>query len=65
MLDSTWKWVKPECAIFDVDKAGVDWADVVVAITDDPDPDSGTCWRCGPQGAGGGSLLLGRVMLCQ
>jgi nucleoside 2-deoxyribosyltransferase len=25
----------------------IDWADVVVANMDGPDPDSGTCWECG------------------
>lgn len=34
-------------AIFDGDRAGLDWADVVVAIMDGPDPDSGTSWECG------------------
>ena len=33
--------------IFDGDVAGVDWADVVLANMDGPDPDSGTCWECG------------------
>jgi nucleoside 2-deoxyribosyltransferase len=33
--------------IFDSDVAGVDWAEVVVANMDGPDPDSGTCWECG------------------
>jgi nucleoside 2-deoxyribosyltransferase len=33
--------------IFDVDVRGIDWADVVVANMDGPDPDSGTCWECG------------------
>jgi nucleoside 2-deoxyribosyltransferase len=33
--------------IFESDVAGVDWADVVVANMDGPDPDSGTCWECG------------------
>ena len=33
--------------IFLKDKAGVDWADGVVAIMDGPDPDSGTAWECG------------------
>jgi nucleoside 2-deoxyribosyltransferase len=33
--------------IFLSDVAGVDWADVVVANMDGPDPDSGTCWECG------------------
>lgn len=34
-------------AIFDSDVAGVDWANVVVANMDGPDPDSGTSWECG------------------
>ena len=33
--------------IFEKDVEGVDWADVVVANMDGPDPDSGTCWECG------------------
>jgi nucleoside 2-deoxyribosyltransferase len=33
--------------IFNDDVAGLDWADVVVANMDGPDPDSGTCWECG------------------
>jgi nucleoside 2-deoxyribosyltransferase len=33
--------------IFLKDVEGIDWADVVVANMDGPDPDSGTCWECG------------------
>ncbi|MGA8612150.1 MAG: nucleoside 2-deoxyribosyltransferase [Xanthobacteraceae bacterium] len=33
--------------IFLKDVEGVDWADVVVANMDGPDPDSGTSWECG------------------
>jgi len=33
--------------VFAKDVAGVDWADIVVANMDGPDPDSGTCWECG------------------
>jgi len=33
--------------IFADDVAGLDWAEVVVANMDGPDPDSGTCWECG------------------
>ena len=33
--------------IFLKDKAGIDWADGVVAMMDGPDPDSGTAWECG------------------
>lgn len=34
-------------AIFQRDVEGIDWADVVVANLDGPDPDSGTSWECG------------------
>ena len=34
-------------AIFDMDVAAIDWADMVVACMDGPDPDSGTAWECG------------------
>jgi len=33
--------------IFESDLKGLDWADVVVACLDGPDPDSGTCWELG------------------
>jgi nucleoside 2-deoxyribosyltransferase len=33
--------------IFNKDVEGIDWADVVVANMDGPDPDSGTSWECG------------------
>ena len=33
--------------VFESDVAGVDWAEVVLANMDGPDPDSGTCWECG------------------
>jgi nucleoside 2-deoxyribosyltransferase len=33
--------------IFSKDVEGIDWADVVVANMDGPDPDSGTSWECG------------------
>jgi nucleoside 2-deoxyribosyltransferase len=33
--------------IFAKDVEGIDWAEVVVANMDGPDPDSGTCWECG------------------
>jgi nucleoside 2-deoxyribosyltransferase len=33
--------------IFADDVAGLDWADIVVANMDGPDPDSGSCWECG------------------
>ena len=34
-------------AIFESDLRGLDWAEVVVACLDGPDPDSGTCWELG------------------
>lgn len=34
-------------AIFESDVRGLDWAEVVVACLDGPDPDSGTCWELG------------------
>jgi nucleoside 2-deoxyribosyltransferase len=33
--------------IFVQDVEGIDWADVVVANMDGPDPDAGTSWECG------------------
>ena len=33
--------------IFSTDVGGIDWADVVVAIMDGPDPDAGTAWEVG------------------
>ena len=38
---------KDASGIFSTDVAGIDWADVLVAIMDGPDPDSGTAWECG------------------
>ena len=37
----------PAREIFADDVRGIDWAEVVVANMDGPDPDSGTCWECG------------------
>ncbi len=34
-------------AIFQMDVTAIDWADMVVACMDGPDPDSGTAWECG------------------
>jgi len=34
-------------AIFEEDVGGIEWAEVIVASMDGPDPDSGTCWECG------------------
>ncbi len=33
--------------IFATDVGGIDWADGLVAVTDGPDPDSGTAWEVG------------------
>jgi nucleoside 2-deoxyribosyltransferase len=33
--------------IFKSDKTGIDWAQLVLANLDGPDPDSGTCWELG------------------
>lgn len=38
---------KDAAGIFATDVGGIDWADVLVAIMDGPDPDSGTCWEVG------------------
>lgn len=38
---------KTATSIFLIDKDGIDQADVVVAVMDGSDPDSGTCWECG------------------
>lgn len=43
--------------IFSSDVDGIDWADMVVANLDGPDPDSGTCWEIG-YGYGKDKLLL-------
>jgi nucleoside 2-deoxyribosyltransferase len=34
-------------SIFKMDVAALDWAEMVVACMDGPDPDSGTAWECG------------------
>ncbi len=38
---------KDAAGIFGTDVGGIDGADVLVAIMDGPDPDSGTAWECG------------------
>lgn len=38
--------IRPDL-IFKSDVAGIDWADMVLANLDGPDPDSGTCWELG------------------
>ena len=34
-------------AIFQMDVKALEWADLIVACMDGPDPDSGTAWDCG------------------
>ncbi len=47
--------------IFEADRHGVADADVVVAIMDGPDADSGTCWECGFAYAVGIPVVLVRT----
>lgn len=48
-------------AIFDSDVFGLDWADMVVANIDGPDPDSGTSWELGYAYAKGKPSILYRT----
>ena len=48
-------------AIFQSDVSGIDWAEIVVANMDGPDPDSGTCWECGYAYAKGKPTVLYRT----
>lgn len=48
-------------AIFQLDMRGVRQADVVVAVLDGADPDSGTCFECGVAHALGIPLVLVRT----
>jgi nucleoside 2-deoxyribosyltransferase len=48
-------------AIFDMDVAAIDWADMVVACMDGPDPDSGTAWECGYAYAKGKPIVCYRT----
>lgn len=50
-------------AIFEMDVQGLDWADIIVANMDGPDPDSGTCWECGYAYALGKAVLTYRTDL--
>lgn len=38
---------KTAWSIFEMDVEGLDWAEMVVAVMDGPDPDSGTSWESG------------------
>ena len=48
-------------SIFDMDVGGIDWADMVVACMDGPDPDSGTAWECGYAYAKGKPIVCYRT----
>ena len=48
-------------AIFEMDVAAIDWADMVVACMDGPDPDSGTAWECGYAYAKGKPIVCYRT----
>jgi nucleoside 2-deoxyribosyltransferase len=45
-------------AIFEMDVAAIDAADMVVACMDGPDPDSGTAWECGY------AFAKGKLIVC-
>jgi nucleoside 2-deoxyribosyltransferase len=47
--------------IFEVDVAGLDWAQAVVAIMDGADPDSGTAWEVGYAYGKGKPVVLVRT----
>jgi len=48
-------------AIFAMDVKALDWADIVVACVDGPDPDSGTAWECGYAYAKGKPVICYRT----
>jgi nucleoside 2-deoxyribosyltransferase len=48
-------------AIFAMDVAALDWADMVVACMDGPDPDSGTAFECGYAYAKGKPIVCYRT----
>jgi nucleoside 2-deoxyribosyltransferase len=48
-------------AIFAMDVEALDWADMVVACMDGPDPDSGTAWECGYAYAKGKPIVCYRT----
>jgi nucleoside 2-deoxyribosyltransferase len=48
-------------AIFQMDVEAIDWADLVVACMDGPDPDSGTAWECGYAFAKGKPIVCYRT----
>ena len=52
---------KSGSGIFATDVGGIDWADVLVAITDGPDPDAGTAWEIGYAFGTGKPVVLVRT----
>jgi len=48
-------------AIFEMDVEAIDWADMIVACMDGPDPDSGTAWECGYAFATGKPIVCYRT----
>lgn len=48
-------------AIFEMDVEALDWADIIVACMDGPDPDSGTAWECGYAYATGKPIVCYRT----
>ena len=48
-------------AIFQTDVEALDWADMVIACMDGPDPDSGTAWECGYAFAKGKPIVCYRT----
>jgi len=52
---------KTAAAIFRMDVAALDWAEMVVACMDGPDPDSGTAWECGYAYAKGKPVICYRT----
>ena len=58
---STSRAATPRKSIFEMDVAALDWADMVVACMDGPDPDSGTAWECGYAYAKGKPIVCFRT----
>jgi nucleoside 2-deoxyribosyltransferase len=48
-------------AIFQMDVKALEWADMIVACMDGPDPDSGTAWECGYAYAKGKPIVCYRT----
>lgn len=50
-----------EAEVFAKDVEGLDWADLVIANMDGPDPDSGTAWEVGYAYAKGKQIIVFRT----